>query len=91
MVKPLDGNLLSVQNIVNKQRCIYVGANATGENIPVGIISRVVNTKERYNMIDDTMIVSGMSQNNEIIHGRLGLNLATFRQALSKVHNKVIL
>ena len=42
-------------------------------------------------MIDDTMIVSGMSQNNEIIHGRLGLNLATFRQALSKVHNKVIL
>ena len=52
---------------------------------------RVVNTTARYNMGDDTMIVSAMTQNNEITHGMLELNLATFRQVLSKLYHKVIL
>ena len=41
-------------------------------------------------MKDDKMVVSDMPHHNEIVHGMLGLNLAMFRHALSKVSHKVV-
>ena len=46
--------------------------------------------KKKYNMKDDTMVVSYMPHDNNIFHGMLGLNLAMFRHALSKVYNKLV-
>ena len=78
IVNPLDKNSLNQKNVINKQQYIHGGVNITGENISAGIVFRVVNTKERYNMKDDTMVVSDMPHHNETIYGILGLNLAMF-------------
>ena len=64
---------------MNKQQYIHGGVSVTGEKFSAGIVFRVVNTKEKYNLKDDTMVVSDMPHHNEIIHGMLGLNLAMFR------------
>ena len=89
-MNPLDENLLSQKIVVNKQQYIHSGFNVTGENFSVGIVFRVVNTKERYTMKDDTIVVSDMLHHNAIIHGILGFNLAMFQYALSNVYHKVI-
>ena len=78
------------RNIMNKQQYIHGGINVIGEKFLAGIVFRLVNIKERYDMKDDTMVVSDMPHHNEIIHGVMGLNLAMFRQALSKVYHKVM-
>ena len=66
--------------VINKQQYIHSGVSVISEKFSAGIVLRVVNTKEKYNMKDDTMVVSNMPHHNEIIHGMLGLNLAIFRQ-----------
>ena len=60
------------------------------EKFSAGIVFRVVNTKKRYNLKGDTMVVSYMLHTNEIIHGMLGTNLAMFQQFLSKEYHKVM-
>ena len=75
---------------MNKQQYINGGVNVIDEKLSAGIVFRVVNTKERYNMKDHTIVVLYMPHHNEIIHDVLGLNLAMFRQALSKVYHKLM-
>ena len=75
---------------MNKQQFIHDEDSVTSEKFSAGIVFRAVNTKEKYIMKDDTMVVSDMLHHNEIIHGILGLNLAIFRKALSKVYHKVM-
>ena len=75
-MNPLDENLLSHQNVASKQQYIHGGVNVTGEKFSAGIVFRAINTKERYNMKDNTMVVSDIPHHNELIHGMLGLSLA---------------
>ena len=63
---------------MNKQQYIHGGVNLIGEKLSARKVFRVVNTKERYNMKDDTMVVSYMPYHNETIHSMLGINLAIF-------------
>ena len=63
---------------MNKQQYIHGGVSVTGDNFSTGIVFRIVNTKEKYNMKDDTIVASNMPHHNEIIHRIWGLNLAMF-------------
>ena len=69
----------SVKKILNKQQYINDGVNVTGEKFSAEIVFRGVNTKEKYYMKDNTMIVSDIPHHNEIIHSMFGLNLAFVR------------
>ena len=90
IVSPLDEISLSQKHAVNKQQYIHGGVHVTGEKFSSRIVFRAVNTKERYTMKDDTMVVSDMPRHNKIIHGMLGLSLAMFRQDLSNECHKVM-
>ena len=89
-MNPLDKNPLSKQNIRNKQQYIYGGVDVTGEKLSVVIVFRVVSTTARYHISGDTISVTNVTQNNQIVHGMLGLDLAKFRETLSKLYHKVI-
>ena len=48
---------------------------------------RVVSSLEVYNTINDTMIIDGNSDRNNIIHGVLGVDLFNFHTRLNRLLN----
>ena len=66
-MNPLDENLLSKQNIANKQQYIHGVVDVTCDTFSVAIVFKVISEIVGYSMSDDTMIVSDVTQNNELI------------------------
>ena len=53
-----------------------------------GIVLRVVSSVEGYNTNHDTMIVDGSPDDNDIVHGVLGVHLFTFHNDINILLNK---
>ena len=87
IVNPLDEDPLSPKNINEQCQYIHGGVNVTGETLCAGIVLRVVSSIELYNTINDTMIVDGSSNHNDIVHGVLGVDLFNFHNRLNRLLN----
>ena len=48
---------------------------------------RVVSSLEVYNTINDTMIIDGNSDRNDIVHGVLGVDLFNFHNQINRLLN----
>ena len=87
IVNPLDEDPLSPKNINEQCQYIHGGVNVTGDTLCAGIVLRVVSSLEFYNTINDTMIIDGNSDHNDIVHGVLGVDLFNFHTRLNRLLN----
>ena len=88
IVNQLDEDPLSPKN--NKEQCQYIHGDVkvSGESLSAGIVLRVVSSVEGYNTNHDTMIVDGNPDDNDIVHGVLGVDLFTFHNDINILLNK---
>ena len=68
----------------------HVGINITDHKYSTGIVFNVVNSEHLYTLNYGTQIVEDMLGHNGIVHRLLGLELASFCDALSKLYHRIL-
>ena len=91
IINQLDENPCSDKNI--KERSLYQhgDVNVSGEKITAGVVYRIANSEQSYNIGNDVMVVEYTHGVNHIVNGVIGFDYVRFHECLQKlVDNQLI-
>ena len=82
IINPKDEDPMCPKNIDEHCQYQHGGVSVTGDKLCAGLVFRVVDSEQSYNINNDTMIVDYTPNNNDIVHGIIGFDFCQFQSIL---------
>ena len=81
-INHLDENPCSDKNIKEHSQYQHGGVNVSGEKSTSGVVYRVVNSKQSYNIGNDAMVVEYIPRVSHTVNGMIGFDYVKFHEFL---------